>query len=310
MPETILKAPRLKVGDRVRFVSPASIPDRKKVAVGANLLEGWGLNVEFGDHIFDKYGHFLAGKDEDRLADLNDALRDPGVRAIFTTRGGKGSYRIAHALDFAAVRNDPKPLIGYSDITILHLALWQQCRVAAFHGPHTEWDKEYYGDDAASRLRSALMKPETLVVHQDPDEITADVVIDGTTSGILMGGNLGMIGKAVGWVCPSFAGAILLIEAIDTFIGGIDGVLTQLRRSGCLEGLKGVAVGQFIRSGERRRGKWSAIDVLYDHFRELGVPVLGGLPIGHGPHPLTVPLGTMATLDTAARTLTIEPGLR
>jgi len=306
----MLKPRRLQPGDRVRFVSPASPPDRKKVTLGAKLLESWGLKVEIGTHAFEKHGHYLAGKDEDRLADLNDALRDPGVRAIFATRGGKGSYRIAHALDFAAVGNDPKPLVGYSDITILHLALWQQCRLAAFHGPHAEWDKKYYGDDAASRLRRALMEPEMLVVHQDPGEITADVVIDGTTSGILMGGNLGMIGRAVGWVCPSFAGAILLIEAIDTFIGGIDGVLTQLRRSGCLEGLKGVAVGQFIRSGEPKRGKWSAIDVLYGHFADLGVPVLGGLPIGHGPHPLTVPLGTMATLNTAARTLTIEPGVR
>lgn len=118
-----------------------------------------------------------------------------------------------------------------------------------------------------------------------------------------------MIGRAVGWICPSFAGAILLIEAIDTFVGGIDRVLTQLRRSGCLEGLKGVAVGQFTRSGEPRRDKWSASDVLYDHFAELGVPVLGGLPIGHGPYPLTVPLGTMATLKTTTRTLTIEPGV-
>lgn len=305
-----MKPVRLRPGDRVRFVSPASPPDREKVALGAKLLESWGLKVEIGPHVFDKHGHYLAGKDEDRLADLNDALRDPGVRAIITTRGGKGSYRIAHALDFAAARNDPKPLIGYSDITILHLALWQQCRLAAFHGPHAEWDKKYYGNDAALRLRRALMDPEILVVRQDPDEITAEVLIAGTTSGILMGGNLGMIGRAVGWVCPSFAGAILLIEAIDTFIGGIDGVLTQLRRSGCLEGLKGVAVGQFIRSGEPRRGKWSAIDVLYGHFADLGVPVLGGLPIGHGPHPLTVPLGTMATLNTAARTLTIEPGVR
>ena len=153
------------------------------------------------------------------------------------------------------------------------------------------------------------MTPETLVVHQDPSEITAKVLIEGEATGILMGGNLGMIGRAVGWVCPRFTGAILLLEAIDTFIGGIDGVLTQLKRSGCLEGLKGVAVGQFIRSAEPQRGRWSVIDVLYDHFSELGVPVLGGLPIGHGPHPLTIPLGTVATLDTTSRTLTIEPGL-
>lgn len=305
-----MKPLRLQPGDRVRVVSPSSPPEPEKVAFGARMLEGWGLRVEIGAHAFDKNGHFLAGRDEDRLADLNEALGDSGVRAIFTTTGGKGAYRIAHALNFAAARSDPKPLIGYSDITILHLAIWQKCGVAGFHGPYIGWDQEYYGNDAALHLRRAIMEPDTLVVHQDPGEITANVFIQGTTSGTLIGGNLGMIARAVGWACPSFAGAILLIEAVDTFIGGIDGTLTQLRRSGCLDGLKGVAIGQFTRSAEPKPGKWSVIDVLYDHFAKLGVPVLGGLPIGHGPHPLTVPLGTMATLDTAARTLTIEPGLR
>jgi muramoyltetrapeptide carboxypeptidase len=305
-----LKAPRLRSGDRVRFVSPASTPDRERVECGAEILESWGLRVEIGAHAFDRKGHFLAGSDEDRLADINQALRDPGVRAIFSTTGGKGAYRIAHGLDFAAARRDPKPLIGYSDITILHLALWRQCRLAGFHGPHVGWDREYYGDDAANRLRRALMEPEPITIRQNPNEITAKVVVEGATSGILMGGNLAIIGRSVGWACPSFAGAILLIEAVDTFIGQIDGTLTQLRRSGCLEGLMGVAVGQFIRSAEPKPGKWSVIDVLCDQLSELGVPILGGLPIGHGPHPLTVPLGTRATLDTMAGTLTIEPGVR
>jgi len=124
-----------------------------------------------------------------------------------------------------------------------------------------------------------------------------------------MGGNLNVIGRSVGWACPSFADSILLIEAIDTYIGQIDATLTQLRRSGCLDGVKGVAVGQFIRSAEPKPGKWSVIEVLYDQLGELGVPVLGGLPIGHGPHPPTVPLGTMATLNTATGTLTIEPAV-
>lgn len=306
----MLIGPRLRPGDRVRFVSPASPPDQEKLAHGTDILRSWGLNVEMGAHVSDRHGHYLAGKDEDRLADVNDALRDPGVRAIFCTRGGKGAYRIAHALDFAAAARDPKPLIGYSDITILHLAFWQRCRVAGFHGPYVAWDRKYYGANAADQLRRALMEPEPLTVRQDPREITAAVVIEGTARGILMGGNLNMIGRAVGWACPSFAGAILLIEAVDTFIGGIDGTLTQLRRSGCLDGVVGVAVGQFIRSAAPASGKWSAIDVLYDQLGQLGVPVLGGLPIGHGPHPLTIPLGTIATLDTRTRTLTIAPGLR
>jgi muramoyltetrapeptide carboxypeptidase len=246
--------------------------------------------------VFDRRGHFLAGSDEDRLADINDALRDAGVRAIFTTSGGKGAYRIAHALDFAAAARDPKPLIGFSDITILHLALWRECHLIGFHGPFVGWDTEYYGDDAADHLRRALMEAEPVTIRQDPRDITSSVVVEGTTTGILIGGNLGVIGRAVGWACPSFAGAILLIEAVDTFIGGIDGTLTQLRRSGCLDGLRGVAVGQFIRSAEPKPGKWSLIDVLYDQLDALGVPVLGGLPIGHGPRPPTVPLGSMATL--------------
>ena len=129
---TGLTALRLRPGDRVRFVSPASPPERIAVARGAEILSSWGLRVELGAHVFDTMGHYLAGSDEDRLADINEAIRDPGLRAIFSTRGGKGSYRIAHALDFEAMSRDPKPLVGFSDITILHVALWHRCRVAGF----------------------------------------------------------------------------------------------------------------------------------------------------------------------------------
>jgi muramoyltetrapeptide carboxypeptidase len=307
---TPLKPPRLQPGNRVRLLSPASPPDPDQVAAGIRLLQGWGLKAELGAHALDRYGHFLAGKDEDRLSDCNDALRDPGVRAIFTTRGGKGAYRIAHALDFTAARSDPKPLIGFSDITILHLAMWHHCRISGFHGPYMAWDERFCGRAAEGWLRRALMEPQLVTIRQDAAEITSKVVRPGTASGILIGGNLNLIGRAIGWTCPSFAGAIFFLEAVDTEIGQIDAILTQLRRAGLLDGLKGVAVGQFIRSAEPKPGKWSVIDVLHDHFSGWGVPVLGGLPVGHGPNPLTIPLGTMATLDTTARTLTIEPGVR
>ena len=302
--------PRLQPGDRVRLLSPASPPEPEKVATGIHLLESWGLKPELGAHALDRHGHFLAGTDGDRLADWNDALRDPGVRAIFTTRGGKGSYRIAHAIDFAAARADPKPWIGFSDVTILHLALWHHCRLPALHGPHIAWDEHYYGERAAVALRRALLDSQPVTLHRDPREITANVVIPGHAKGVLLGGNLQMIGRGVGWACPSFDGAILFIEAVDMEIGQLDAVLTQLRRAGCLGGLKGVAVGQFIRSAEPKPGKWSVIDVLYDHFSAWGVPVLGGLPVGHGPHPPTIPLGTIATIDTTAGTLTIDSAVR
>jgi muramoyltetrapeptide carboxypeptidase len=304
-----LTPPRLRPGDRVRLVSPASPPDREHVERGVALLMEWGLTVEVGAHVFDRLGHYLAGSDDDRLADINDALRDPGVRAILSTRGGKGAYRIADGLDFDAVRRDPKPLVGFSDITILHLALWHRCRLVNLHGPHAAWNDQYYGAAAAEHLRKALMEPATITIAADPHEITSRLTTEGTASGVLLGGNLGMIGIAVGWTCPAFAGAILFIEAIDSHLGQIDRTLTQLMKSGVLDGVQAVAVGQFIRCGDERPGKWSVIDVLQDRLSRLGVPVLGGLPIGHGPNPLTVPLGAMARLDTVTRTLTVDPGM-
>ena len=142
-------------------------------------------------------------------------------------------------------------MIGYSDITIPapgSLATIPACRVPRAFTP--VGTAPIYEGDAADRLRRALMKPEPITIRQDRLELTAKVVVEGAATGILMGGNLNMLGRSVGWTCPSFAGSILLIEAVDTLIGQIDGTLTQLRRSGCLDGLKGVAVGQFIRSAE------------------------------------------------------------
>jgi muramoyltetrapeptide carboxypeptidase len=297
--------PRLRPGDRVRIVSPSSPPDRDGVMRGSELLSHWGLIPEIAPHAFDRHGHYLAGRDEDRLADLNDALRDPGVRAIFTTRGGKGAYRIADRIDFDAAARDPKPLVGFSDTTILHLALWHRARVGAVHGPHVEWHGPL-GSQAAERLRRVLMESAPIVVRRDSHEITAAVTSAGTATGPLMGGNLSLIARAVGWTCPSFAGSILVIEDVDKHIGHIDSALTQLLRSGVLDGLRGVAIGQFIRCAEPKPGKWSIVDVLRDRLLPLGVPILGGLPIGHGPDPYTIALGATATIDVAAGALTIQ----
>jgi muramoyltetrapeptide carboxypeptidase len=305
----VLVPRRLEPGDQVRFVSPASTPDRECVKRGEQLLTSWGLRVEIGAHAFDTFGHYLAGRDEDRLSDMNEALRDPGVRAIFVTAGGKGAYRIANGLDFAAARRHPKPVVGFSETTILHMALWRSCLLVGFHGPHVGWNDDWYGPRVADSLRRALMEPETLTIRQDPRELTAKVLVEGLATGVLMGGNLDMIATSVGWACPSFDGAILFIEDVDKQIGRLDRALTQLLRSGLLDGVQGVAVGQFIRCADENPHKWSIVDVLHDRLSALGVPVLGGLPIGHGPQTPTVALGARATLDTGTLTLTVEPGV-
>ena len=131
--QALLVPKKLRVGEKIRFVSPASTPDEREVVERAKILEDWGIKVDFGQHVFKKMG-YLAGTDDDRLADFNDALRDPEVRAIFATRGGKGSYRIADRLDFEAVKRDPKYVVGFSDITVLHLSLYRQCKLVGLHG--------------------------------------------------------------------------------------------------------------------------------------------------------------------------------
>lgn len=306
--DTLLPA-KLQPGDRVCFVSPASTPERADTESSAKWLhEAFGLEVQIGKHAFDEYG-YMAGTDENRLADLNDALRDPGIKAIFATRGGKGAYRIAGDLDFAAARKYPKLLVGFSEITILHLALYKYCRLSGVHG--APWGEDF-GKDSAESFRKAVFTTDPIVVRQNPKESTAVLTTSGKATGILLGGNQDMIATAAGWALPSFAGAILLLEAVGMRLGHIDRQLTKLKNAGHLQGIRGVAVGQYTDCDPdvTTQGNWTAIDVLRDRLHSWGVPVLGGLPLGHGAHPIAVPLGTMATLDADAGVLTAASGVK
>jgi muramoyltetrapeptide carboxypeptidase len=289
------------------MVSPASTPGKEGVLRCASLYESWGLHVELGQHVFAETG-YLAGTDEQRLADLNDALRDDGVRAIFATTGGKGSYRIADRLDFAAAARNPKFLIGFSDITALHLALLRECRVAGVHGPLSSWSEEFIGPESVESLRGSLMTELDIVLRSDPDETTSALTTRGEAAGPLIGGNLDTLAICAGWALPSLDGAILLVEASGMGLGQVDRQLTMLANAGHLRGISGVAVGQFTRF--EPHGDWTIIDVLRDHLHRSDVPILGGLPIGHGKNPRTVPIGTEAVLDAAAGTLRVSPGAR
>ncbi len=302
----MLMPPPLRPGDKVRFVSPASSPDRDMVLRHAEILKGWGLNVDFGEHAFSKWS-YLAGTDEERLADLNAAFRDPKVRAIFTTRGGKGSYRIADQVDFAAVRRDPKFVIGFSDITALHLSLLKHCHQVGIHGAFSMGPNEdgvsSYTHDA---LRQALMTTEDVVIAARPEEPTSRLTTSGTAEGRLIGGNLDMVAASAGWALPDMHGAILLLEAIGLYPGQVDRQMTMLRKAGHLYGLLGVAIGQFTNFEFDR--SYSVIDILREHLAELKVPILGGLPLGHGDRPASAFIGAIAELDAKAGILAIRCG--
>ncbi len=289
----------LRPGDKIRFVSPASTPDRNSVSATAAKLMTWGLSVDYGQYVFNQMG-YLAGTDEERLADLNAAFRDEEVRAVFATRGGKGAYRIADRLDFDALRRDPKPLVGFSDITSLHLAIYRYTGVAGVHGAIFGLD----GSTNEYSLRDALMGGDDIVVVSRPEELTAAVTRPGMARGRLLGGNLDAIATAAGWALPSLRGAILLLEAVNMGIGQVDRQLTMLRRAGHLSGLVGIALGQF--TGFKIDRRYNIIDVLKEHLHALDVPVLGGLPLGHGDNPQSVLVGALATLEAESGRLEIH----
>lgn len=298
------KTPKLEplaAGDIVRLVSPASPPDEADVQHCLTFLEGVGLKPQVGAHALDRYG-YLAGRDEDRLADLNDAIRDETVRAIIATRGGKGAYRIADGVDFAAMRANPKVLIGFSEITILHLAIWKQCSVPGIHG--AAWNPVQSGETSSRSFERVISTVADTIVHSDRDEPSAGLTTSGKVSGPLVGGHLDMIATAAGWTLPNLDGAILLIEDVEKGLGHIDRNLTRLIKSGSLLGVKGVAVGQFTNFAPSKG--WTVVDVLRDRLTELGVPVLGGLPLGHGADAVAIPIGTEAVLDANNKTLTIK----
>ena len=295
---------RLKAGDKVCLVSPASAPDRIKVAACVEYLQQLGLIVEVGEHVFDEFGLF-AGTDEARLADFNNALRDPDVRAIFATRGGRGAYRIADKLDTEAARQAPKILVGFSEITILHLALYKNCRIPGIHG--AVWDDDFSVESAES-FRKAIFTNDAVMVCQDHDEPTHTLTTRGKANGVLLGGNQDMLATSAGWMLPDMKGAILLLEAVGLQRGQIDRQLTMLRKTGALSGLAGIAIGQYTDCGRANSedGSWGFVDILRDQLERLNVPILGGLRIGHGDRPIAVPVGTMATLDADAGTLLVE----
>ncbi len=293
----------LQPGDKIRFVSPASTPNRNDVEASAELLRGWGFRVDFGPNAFRKL-NYLAGTDEERLSDFNEALRDPDVRGIFATRGGKGSYRIADRLDFGAAKRDPKFLVGFSDITILHMALWNQGIGGGIHGALCDEDWEAQDPANGTSLKELLTATEDIILSAREDEETTALTSGGKVEGPLVGGNLEMVATAAGWALPKLEGRILLLEAVEMFIGQVDRLLTMLRKGGHLSGVAGIALGQF--TDFKPSGALTILDLLHEHLASLNVPILGGLPLGHGRGAQRIPIGCHTVLDAGHGELRIH----
>ncbi|GAA5184192.1 LD-carboxypeptidase [Rugosimonospora acidiphila] len=305
---TIRRPPALRAGDTVAVVAPSGPVRPERIAQGLALLESWGLTVVPGAEVYARHG-YLAGTDTQRGAALAWALTDPAIRGVFCARGGYGAQRVVDGLDLAGIGRDPKLVVGFSDITALHLALWRGARLASVHGPVLTQLTEEFPAVSVAALRTAIMSEQPVLLHREPEAETGSVTVPGPpVTGTLLGGNLCLLAASLGTPdLPPLDGAILMIEEVEEPPYKVDRMLTQLRRAGVLRGVAGIAVGQFTDCAD----EWpmSIVDVLLDRLGDLGVPVLGGLPFGHGEAARSVPVGVPATLDVSAGTLTVSPAV-
>jgi muramoyltetrapeptide carboxypeptidase len=296
---------RLVAGDRVAMVAPCGAVRQDRLDHGVEILESWGLRVDVMPHVLS--GHpelpYLAAPDHDRAADLQRAWLDPDVAAVVCARGGYGAQRVVDLLDWDAMAAaTPKPLVGYSDVTTLHEALAVRLGLVSLHGPMAA--AAVFGADAATaeHLRLTLFEPERVQVLHSP---TAGCLIPGRARGVTAGGCLSLLAADRGtpYARTGFAGAILVVEDVDEDLFALDRLLTQLLRSGALEGVAGIALGSWQ---DCRPSLRHVRGLMLERLAPLGVPVVWELGFGHGPTSLTVPLGVPAVLDADAGTLTLD----
>jgi muramoyltetrapeptide carboxypeptidase len=287
----------------VRIVAPSSPApeDREQFRRGIAVLEEMGLRPLWSERIFDRRG-YLAGPDEDRAAELAAAFADPGVAGVICVRGGDGAPRLLPRLDYGTIRANPKPFVGYSDVTVLHGAFAARCGFVTLHGPMPSSDlqRRDLPELTRSEFERALFSVEPLGRLPVPEDRPLRALSRGIAEGPLVGGNLSLVTALIG---SPFAfdlkGAILFLEDIMEAPHRIDRMLSMLRLSGGLAACAGVLLGDFLKAepadGHPERNL-TVEQVLEDYFSDLNVPVLSGFPAGHGELTLSLPLGVRARL--------------
>ncbi len=303
------KPARLHEGDLVAVVAPASPWEQRSELIRAvAALEAWGLRVRLGAHIDDRHG-YLAGRDADRAEDLHAAFLDPGVRAVFAFSGGYGSGRLIPLLRPEVFAANPKAFSGFSDITTLHLALERYAGTISFYANGASGlGAPEVTDFSRAMLRRALFSDEPYgPIGRDPDDPFVRTIAGGRATGRLVGGCAGLLTGSLGTpIEVDTRGRILVLEEIVLDTEDLDWILTHLRNSGKLAAAAGIVVGDIKTKRSGYVAELSCEDVVEELLGPLGVPVLMGLPIGHGKHHHAVPLGALATIDADAGTLVVE----
>ncbi|MEE1753915.1 S66 peptidase family protein [Streptomyces sp. SP18CS02] len=300
---------RLRPGARVAVVAPSGPVAEDRLRAGLDILRGWGLEPVVMPHVLDVPGEldYLGGGDTARARDLTQAWCDPSVSAVICARGGYGAQRTVDLLDWTAIRAaGPKVFVGYSDATALHEAFAVRMGLATLYGPMVAAATFVKDADSQEGLRATLFEPESVRRLGLP---IARTMVPGRARGVTLGGCLCMLTSEVGTPHgrPSARGGLVLLEDTGEEPYRLDRMLTQLLRSGRLDGIAGIALGSWEECGPYEKVRAT----LLDRLGGLGVPVVEELGFGHGATALTMPLGVPATLDADARSLTLDlPALR
>jgi muramoyltetrapeptide carboxypeptidase len=298
-PRSLIRPPALRAGDRVAVLSISSPAGQADLEVGLDVLRFAGLEPVVYPSARDQGSMrpYLAGDDAMRVADLRAALTDPSIAGVIFACGGSGSQRTLESFDIDAIPKDrPKILAGYSDVTAILEAVAGRLGWASLMSPMVTSGGPNGHYSFASMLR-ALMQPERSTAISYPQAVT---IRGGQARGVTLGGNLTLLMSSVGtdtsW--PA-AGGILLIEEESEEEYRIDRMLTQLRRSGYLDGVAGIIAGTFVGCGEEKLVQ----DILAERLGDLGVPMIAWANVGHGGYFQTFPIGVAAELDADSLTL-------
>ena len=298
----------LKKGDAIGIIAPASPPNMKRLGKAIPFFTNLGLRVKLGRNIAEVSG-YLAGTDEERLADFHEMVADEEVKAIIFARGGYGTPRLVSSLDYDLIARHPKIIWGYSDITYLHVAIQQTTGLVTFHGPMPASDLASPSIDErtfASFLQ--LWEPTSLQYSESISPL--EVLTKGEASGELVGGNLTLLTSTLGTPYEiDTAGKILFIEDLNEAPYRIDSMLNQLKLSGKLTEAAGVVVGSFTQIKANSKPSYSLEEIFHHYLSGLSIPVMSGFEIGHCSPNIGIPLGVPATMNTQTKTLSMMPGV-
>lgn len=310
-PKTLLPE-AIKKGDTVGLVAPsAAIADRMQFTFAQEALEALGFQVKLGANLKNRYGH-LAGTDKERAGDLNEMFADKDVKAIICIRGGSGAARILPMIDYKAIAKNPKPLLGYSDITALHCAIHAQTGLITFHGPMGSSTWNSFNVEQFEKVFIEKEKVTFENIHGESDDLVVksnriQTLKGGTAEGKILGGNLTVLTAISGSpYYPDFKDAILFIEDIGEDPYKMDRMMSTLRLNGTLDQIKGFVFGQCSDcEPDGGYGSLTLDQVLDDYILPLKIPAYSGAMIGHISKQFIIPVGAQVQMDADKGTISL-----